>query len=100
MIETSRMSGTSSMEVRPGASSAAAISLSALFFAPVTLTRPDRDAPPDTSKHSTRPPYGGARERSVRRLRLLGMTVRLTRIYTKTGDAGQTHLGDMSRVSK
>jgi cob(I)alamin adenosyltransferase len=28
------------------------------------------------------------------------MTVRLTRIYTRTGDAGQTHLGDMSRVSK
>ena len=28
------------------------------------------------------------------------MTVRLTRIYTKTGDAGQTHLGDMSRVGK
>ncbi|CCG04745.1 cob(I)yrinic acid a,c-diamide adenosyltransferase [Blastococcus saxobsidens] len=28
------------------------------------------------------------------------MTIRLTRIYTKTGDAGQTHLGDMSRVSK
>ena len=28
------------------------------------------------------------------------MTVRLTRIYTKTGDAGKTHLGDMSRVSK
>ena len=26
--------------------------------------------------------------------------VRLTRIYTKTGDAGQTHLGDMSRVDK
>ena len=26
--------------------------------------------------------------------------VRLTRIYTKTGDAGQTHLGDMSRVAK
>ena len=26
--------------------------------------------------------------------------VRLTRIYTKTGDAGQTHLGDMSRVGK
>ena len=26
--------------------------------------------------------------------------VRLTRIYTKTGDAGQTHLGDMSRVPK
>jgi cob(I)alamin adenosyltransferase len=28
------------------------------------------------------------------------MTVRLTRIYTRTGDAGQTHLGDMSRVEK
>jgi cob(I)alamin adenosyltransferase len=28
------------------------------------------------------------------------MTVRLTRIYTKTGDGGQTHLGDMSRVAK
>ena len=28
------------------------------------------------------------------------MTVRLTRIYTKTGDAGRTHLGDMSRVAK
>ena len=28
------------------------------------------------------------------------MTVRLTRIYTRTGDAGQTHLGDMSRVTK
>ncbi|MCW2583059.1 MAG: Cob(I)yrinic acid a c-diamide adenosyltransferase [Klenkia sp.] len=28
------------------------------------------------------------------------MTVQLTRIYTKTGDAGQTHLGDMSRVAK
>jgi cob(I)alamin adenosyltransferase len=26
--------------------------------------------------------------------------VRLTRIYTKTGDAGQTHLGDKSRVAK
>ncbi len=28
------------------------------------------------------------------------MTVNLTRIYTKGGDGGQTHLGDMSRVSK
>ena len=26
--------------------------------------------------------------------------VRLTRIYTRTGDGGETHLGDMSRVSK
>jgi cob(I)alamin adenosyltransferase len=28
------------------------------------------------------------------------MTVNLTRIYTRLGDGGQTHLGDMSRVSK
>jgi cob(I)alamin adenosyltransferase len=28
------------------------------------------------------------------------MTVNLTRIYTRHGDAGDTHLGDMSRVSK
>jgi cob(I)alamin adenosyltransferase len=28
------------------------------------------------------------------------MTVNLTRIYTKLGDGGQTHLGDMSRVAK
>jgi cob(I)alamin adenosyltransferase len=28
------------------------------------------------------------------------MTVNLTRIYTKLGDGGDTHLGDMSRVSK
>ena len=33
-------------------------------------------------------------------VRSAAMTVRLTRIYTKTGDAGQTHLGDMSRVAK
>jgi cob(I)alamin adenosyltransferase len=26
--------------------------------------------------------------------------VRLTRIYTRTGDEGETHLGDLSRVSK
>jgi cob(I)alamin adenosyltransferase len=28
------------------------------------------------------------------------VTVNLTRIYTKTGDDGETHLGDMSRVPK
>jgi len=28
------------------------------------------------------------------------VTVNLTRIYTRRGDDGQTHLGDMSRVSK
>ena len=55
MMATSRMSGTSSMVVAPGASSAAAISLRALFFAPVTRTRPVSAVPPVTSKHSTRP---------------------------------------------
>src|SRR5215210_9460710 len=105
MIATSRMSGTSSSVVRPDASSAAAISLRALFLAPVTRTRPASVAPPVTSKHSTRSPYGAACHRTVhrpggRRLRSAAMTVRLTRIYTKTGDAGQTHLGDMTRVAK
>jgi cob(I)alamin adenosyltransferase len=28
------------------------------------------------------------------------MTINLTRIYTRLGDSGETHLGDMSRVSK
>ena len=28
------------------------------------------------------------------------MTVNLTRIYTRLGDSGETHLGDMSRVAK
>lgn len=32
--------------------------------------------------------------------RTAAMTVNLTRIYTKLGDDGETHLGDMSRVSK
>ena len=31
---------------------------------------------------------------------LRGMTVNLTRIYTRLGDGGETHLGDMSRVPK
>ncbi len=29
-----------------------------------------------------------------------GVTVNLTRIYTRLGDGGETHLGDMSRVPK
>jgi cob(I)alamin adenosyltransferase len=33
-------------------------------------------------------------------LEATAMTVNLTRIYTKLGDGGDTHLGDMSRVSK
>lgn len=32
--------------------------------------------------------------------KLAGVTVNLTRIYTKLGDGGETHLGDMSRVAK
>ncbi|HTR72583.1 MAG TPA: cob(I)yrinic acid a,c-diamide adenosyltransferase [Solirubrobacteraceae bacterium] len=32
--------------------------------------------------------------------RWAAVTVNLTRIYTKLGDSGETHLGDMSRVSK
>ncbi len=40
MTSTSRMSGTLVMVVRPGASSAAAISFSTLFFAPPTGTLP------------------------------------------------------------
>src|SRR4051812_42859746 len=70
MIVTSRMSGTSSIVVRPGASSAAAISLRALFFAPVTRTRPVRAVPPVTSKHSTQPPYGGLAGGSHRELKV------------------------------
>ena len=38
--------------------------------------------------------------RGRRRSRIVGVTVNLTRIYTKLGDGGDTHLGDMSRVSK
>jgi cob(I)alamin adenosyltransferase len=30
----------------------------------------------------------------------VGVTVNLTRIYTRLGDGGETHLGDMSRVPK
>jgi cob(I)alamin adenosyltransferase len=33
-------------------------------------------------------------------LKLDVMTVNLTRIYTRLGDGGETHLGDMSRVAK
>jgi cob(I)alamin adenosyltransferase len=36
----------------------------------------------------------------VARRILGGVTVNLTRIYTKLGDSGETHLGDMSRVPK
>src|SRR5437868_13538219 len=37
---------------------------------------------------------------SARGAMIGGMTVNLTRIYTRLGDGGETHLGDMSRVPK
>jgi len=38
--------------------------------------------------------------RNLRRVRERDEPVRLTRIYTRTGDAGETALGDLSRVPK
>jgi cob(I)alamin adenosyltransferase len=38
--------------------------------------------------------------RFARALNSAQVTVNLTRIYTKLGDGGETHLGDMSRVPK
>src|SRR4051794_9623392 len=58
MIGTSMMSGTLVRVVVPSASSAAAITLSTLFLAPVTVTSPVSWAPPYTRKQSTRPLYG------------------------------------------
>jgi cob(I)alamin adenosyltransferase len=49
---------------------------------PPTLNAADRTAPADV--HWDEQP----------------MTVNLTRIYTRLGDGGETHLGDMSRVAK
>ena len=82
MISTSRMCGTSVSVVRPSASSAAAITLSTLFLAPVTRTSPASRAPPTTRNLSMR----GHRRASP------GM-VNLTRIYTRTGDDGTTGYG-------
>ena len=48
MIRTSTMSGTPSRTVGPVASSAAAISFSTLFLAPVTCTSPSSRVPPAT----------------------------------------------------
>ena len=55
MYSTSRMSGTSCSTVVPSASSAAAMSLRTLFFAPVTRTSPASRAPPTIRKASTGP---------------------------------------------
>jgi cob(I)alamin adenosyltransferase len=94
MIRMSVILGTFESSDRPVASRAAAISLSAEFFAPPTFTSPDSRAPPTTRIMSTPAIVGGAATR------LCTMAVHLTRIYTKTGDAGTTTLGDGSRVHK
>ena len=91
MIVTSTMAGTLDNRVRPTASSATAISFRALFFAPTTGTSPRRLVPPTTRNLSiTARAY----------LRASGPWSNLTRIYTRTGDDGSTHLGDFSRTSK
>src|SRR5215467_2421506 len=108
MIRMSVILGTFDSTVRPGASSAAAISFSAEFFAPPTVTSPDRRDPPGTRMTSTTDIVGAAAgcagaatRRRIRRERTLTpMAVHLTRIYTKTGDAGTTALNDGSRVPK
>ncbi len=56
---------------------------------------------PRAPARSSKPTYDGSLgRRRVRRLRLPDDGVNLTRIYTRLGDAGETHLGDMSRVPK
>jgi cob(I)alamin adenosyltransferase len=45
-------------------------------------------------------PGAGHPGEAMRECTAESMTVNLTRIYTKLGDSGETHLGDMSRVSK
>ena len=90
MIATSEIAGRLPIVVSPGASSAAAISFSTLFFAPTTSTSPASRAPPVTRSTCI------GTQAIVRR----GVAVHLTRIYTRTGDDGTTALGDMSRVRK
>src|SRR5690349_16065982 len=94
MIRMSVIFGTWDSCDRPVASSAAAISLSAEFLAPPTCTSPDSLAPPTTRITSTSAIVGASASR------LCNMAVHLTRIYTRTGDAGTTALGDGSRVRK
>ena len=49
-----------------------------------------------------RPILSASRQKrgALRILNSRSVTVNLTRIYTKLGDGGETHLGDMSRVAK
>jgi cob(I)alamin adenosyltransferase len=96
MIRMSVIRGTLEITDSPVASSAAAINLSAEFFAPPTATSPASRAPPTTRITST--PVIVEVSDEVRTLST--MAVHLTRIYTRTGDAGTTGLGDGSRVRK
>ena len=95
--------------VRPGASSAAAISFRALFLAPPTWTGPARSGPrvsgPSRDRHLEVPAHPARMRVPPRRLPRrtrprLRLMVNLTRIYTRTGDAGETRLGDMSVTTK
>src|SRR5215510_8127302 len=104
MIRMSVIRGTLSSTVTPGASSATAINLSAEFFAPDTATPPARRAPPGTRMTSTAVMLGETGRvtdrRNPRDRTLTAMAVHLTRIYTRTGDAGTTGLSDGSRIAK
>src|SRR5699024_9705504 len=92
---TSRICGQLVMRVVPSARSAAAISFSTLFLAPVTRTSPARRAPPVTRNLSLTgsQPMPGGRYRT-------DMAVHITRVYTRTGDDGTTGLSAFSRVRK
>ena len=61
------------------------------------VPRPER--PQERPEHPEIGP-GGLPTRSGHRRTTLGAMVNLTRIYTRTGDAGETRLGDMSVTSK
>src|SRR5436305_6443084 len=90
MMRMSVIRGTLEITDSPVASSAAAINLSAEFFAPATATSPASRVPPTTRITSTPAIVEGSGE--VRTLST--MAVHLTRIFTKTGDAGTTGMGD------
>src|SRR5690606_12728254 len=97
MTCTSRMSGTLWIVLRPGASRVAAISFSEEFFAPPTSTVPRSGrtrGPSDRSRKASLTPA------TIPRGSRLVVMVNLTRIYTRTGDGGQTRLGDMSETTK
>ena len=118
MIAMSVIRGTFVITLRPGASSAAAISFSAEFLAPTTCTVPARRASPWTRMTSTSltavspaspgpTTTGQLAELSGRAgivrsgiRRLCVMAVHLTRIYTKAGDAGMTRLSNNEQVPK